>query len=122
MYIKYSQYPVSGVTCHVSHVTCQMSHVKCCMPHVTCHMSLTPTAIATDPPPANSPTLHSRMVCKDKRFFLNARPFKLHSEPQFSILSPLCFHYFSVINHIVIVCRSKTLCKWSNNSPKQFVM
>ena len=29
---------------------------------VTCHMSLRPTATATDPPPANSPTMHSRML------------------------------------------------------------
>ena len=32
---------------------------------VTCHLSLTPTAIARDPPPAFSPTMHSRLVCKD---------------------------------------------------------
>ena len=32
------------------------------MSRVTCHMSLTPTAIATVPPPTNSPTMHSRML------------------------------------------------------------
>ena len=39
---------------------------------VTSHLSQTPTAAATDPPPANSPTMHSRLVCKDhqiKDFF-----------------------------------------------------
>ena len=36
--------------CHVSHVTC---HVL----RVACHLSLTPTGKATDPPPANSPTI-----------------------------------------------------------------
>ena len=30
-------------------------------------MSLTPTATAKDPPPANSPTIHSRMVYKDPK-------------------------------------------------------
>ncbi len=35
-----------------------MSHVTCHMSHVTCHLSPMPTATATDPPPANSPTMH----------------------------------------------------------------
>ena len=34
----------------------QVSHVTCHQSPVTCHMSLTPTATATDLPPANSPT------------------------------------------------------------------
>ena len=34
----------------------------------TCHLSLTPTATATNPPPANSPIImHSRLVCKDPK-------------------------------------------------------
>ena len=33
----------------------------------TCHQSLTPAA--TDPPPANSPTMQRRLVCQ-KRFFI----------------------------------------------------
>ena len=40
---------------------CQVQGVMCNVLHVTCHMSLTPTARATDPPPAKSPTMHSRM-------------------------------------------------------------
>ena len=32
-----------------------------------CRLSLTPTAIATDPPLANSPTMHSRLVRKDPK-------------------------------------------------------
>ena len=28
------------------------------MSHVTCHLSLTPTATARDPPPANSPIMN----------------------------------------------------------------
>ena len=36
-------------------------------PGVVCHMSLTQTATATDPPPANSPTMHNRMGCKDPK-------------------------------------------------------
>ena len=39
----------------VSCVTCHMSLVRCCMTTVT----------ATDSPPANSPTMHSRLVPKD---------------------------------------------------------
>ena len=45
---------VSGVRCHMSGVMCCMSGVMCCVSTVTCHLSLTPTATATDPPPANS--------------------------------------------------------------------
>ena len=30
--------------------------------HVACHLSLTPTATATNPPPTNSPIIHSRLV------------------------------------------------------------
>ena len=41
-----------------------MSCVMCHLPPVTCHMPLTPTATAPDPPPSNSPTMHSRMVHK----------------------------------------------------------
>ena len=46
---------------HVPCVRCQMSGVICPMSHVLCHMSLTPTATATDLPPANSPAMQSRM-------------------------------------------------------------
>ena len=42
------------------------------MSHVTSHMKLTPTTTATDPPPANSSTMHCRMVCTDpKKAFIN---------------------------------------------------
>ena len=44
--------------CHISGATC---HKSC----VTCHLSLTP--IATNPQPANSPTMHSRLVQKDPK-------------------------------------------------------
>ena len=45
-----------------------VSGVMCLMSPVTGHMSLMPTATATekDPPPAYSPTMHSRMGCKDQ--------------------------------------------------------
>ena len=46
------------VTRHWSYVTCHVSRD-------TCHLSLTPAATATDPTPANSPTMHSRLVRKD---------------------------------------------------------
>ena len=54
------------VRCHVSHVTCHVSCVTCHMSHVTSHMSPTKTAPAKDPPSANSPTMHSRLVHQDK--------------------------------------------------------
>ena len=56
---------VSHVACRLSHVTCHMQSVACNRSLVTCHLSLMPTAIATEPP--NSPTIHSRLVCKDQK-------------------------------------------------------
>ena len=47
----------NSVTCHVSWVTFHISCVLCPVSPVTCHMSPTPTATATDPSAANSPTL-----------------------------------------------------------------
>ena len=43
---------------HPSRVTCRVSHVAC-------HLSLAATATVTGPPSANSPTIHSRLVCQD---------------------------------------------------------
>ena len=43
--------------CHLLDVRCHMSLF--CVSTVTCHMSLRPTATATSPTPANSPTMHS---------------------------------------------------------------
>ena len=51
---------ISCVMCHVSNVLCHMSSV-----HVMCHLSLKPTA--TDPPPANSPTMNSRLILRDPK-------------------------------------------------------
>ena len=51
-----------GFMCQVSRVRCHMSGVMCRVSRVTCCMSLTPTATATDPTSANSPSLHSRML------------------------------------------------------------
>ena len=53
---------------------CQMSclNITCHMLTLTYHRSLTPTATATDPPPAKFPTIQSRLVCKDpttKKYF-----------------------------------------------------
>ena len=42
-----------------------MCHMLC----IACHLSLTPTATANSPPPHNSPTLHSRLICKDIKLF-----------------------------------------------------
>ena len=64
---------MSYVMCHLSFVICHVSHVTCHMIHVACHLSLTPTTTATDPPPANSPTIHSRRVCKDTKTQKNVK-------------------------------------------------
>ena len=42
-----------------------MSCVTCNILCVTCHLSLTPPATATYPPPANSPTMHSMLIRKE---------------------------------------------------------
>ena len=57
------------VTCHLSGVMCQVSRV-------TCHLSLTPTATATDPP-ANSPIMHSRLVCEDPNILIRQKIFEM---------------------------------------------
>ena len=51
---------MSCVRCHVSGVTRHVSPL-------TCHLWITPTATATDPPNANSPIMHSRLVCKEPK-------------------------------------------------------
>ena len=53
------------VMCQMSGVRCHLSLVTCCVLPVTCHLPLMPTATATIPPTANSPTIHSRLVRKD---------------------------------------------------------
>ena len=42
----------------------QRACVMCHLLPVTCHVKLTQTATATDPPPANSPTMHGRVIHK----------------------------------------------------------
>ena len=49
------------------HFLYHMSHITRCLSPVTCHMSLMPTATATDSPAANSPTIHKWLVCKDQK-------------------------------------------------------
>ena len=61
----------SCVMCHVSCVMCHVSYVACRVSSVTCHLSLTQTATATDPPPANSPFVQSRLVHKDPQIQKN---------------------------------------------------
>ena len=56
------------VTSHISCVMCMChpSRVTFHISPVTCYLSPTPTATITDPPPANSPTMHSRLVNQDR--------------------------------------------------------
>ena len=44
-----------------------MSSVTCHALHATYHMPLIPTATVINSPPANSPTMHSMMVCEDQK-------------------------------------------------------
>ena len=55
----------SRVTWYVSRATCHVLCVTCHLIPVTYHLSLIPTA--TDPHPANSPTMHSRLVHKNQK-------------------------------------------------------
>ena len=50
---------------HMSHVTCHMSSAICHLSPLTCHLSPTATATATDPHPASSPTMQSKLICQD---------------------------------------------------------
>ena len=75
---------------HVSHVTCHMSPV-------TCHLSLTQTATATNPAPANYPPMHSRVVRKDpKTIFFRKR--KNHCRVHHKTL----VRYFSISHDLII--------------------
>ena len=47
--------------CHLSLFT-SLSHAMFHMSYVTYHVSITPTATATDPPLANSPTMHNAYI------------------------------------------------------------
>ena len=47
--------------------TCQVSGVRCHLSPVTCHLLLTPTVTSTDPPPANSPVMHSWLVANTQK-------------------------------------------------------
>ena len=66
--------------------------VTCHMLHVTCHLSptLTATATATEPPPANSPTMHSRLVCLKPKL-KNSK----HVKTQILFLNFFKFFYFN---------------------------
>ena len=63
------------VSSHMSPVNFNIMYMTCQLSHVTCHMSLTSTAIARDPPPANSFSIYSRKVCKEKFHLLSVGQF-----------------------------------------------
>ena len=60
---------MSHVMCHASHVMCRVSRIMRHMSCIPCHMSpvMFTFSLATDPPPANSPTMLSRLVIKDPK-------------------------------------------------------
>ena len=60
--IKSSFFQVSGVMWQVSGVTWHVSGIWCLVSRVTCCMLLTSTATATDLSPANSSSMHKRML------------------------------------------------------------
>ena len=55
-----------------------VSCVTCCMWHVACHLSLTPTATATNPPLANFPIMNGRLVPKITQTLKNFQNAKNH--------------------------------------------
>ena len=76
--------------CHMSHIMCYVSHVTCHLLRVTCLLSLTPTA--SDPLPANTSHMHSRLVCKEQKVKLISRPGRsqglLYKQPRHSVSHP----------------------------------
>ena len=82
----------------ISWVTWYVSHVACHMPHVTCHISITSTTTAIDPAPANFPSMHSRMVCKDQQIIFVRGAF----DTIFEQLRPMLFPNFPLRNIFVI--------------------
>ena len=65
--VEKKKHYVLHVMCHVSRLILHVLCVICHMSLVTFHLSLTPIATATYPPPANSPTMHRRLVFKDQK-------------------------------------------------------
>ena len=117
IYLCWSSWFVKGFK---KSIRCPRSRVVCCVLPVTCCMSLMPTATATDPPPANSSNMHSRMllliltqahqqwVAKTNKYIFN--PFWA----QIPILRPMNFRYFSlrIFIFIALVHLTFDLCKW----------
>ena len=60
----------------VLHVICHVLHIACHLSPFTYHLSVTPRATATDPPPANFPTKHSRLV------HINPKKLKKNQNPK----------------------------------------
>ena len=70
------------IACWGSDIHIHMFNVlrfTCRVSPVTCHFSLTPTATATDPPTANFPIMHSRLVCKEPQTHLGMAILAIHS-------------------------------------------
>ena len=69
-------------TCHMSRVTSHVSHIVC---------RLSPTTTVTDPPPANYPIMHCRLVCKEQttRKFQNAKKILKQQKPETSWGMPI---------------------------------
>ena len=75
---------LSLVACFVTLVTC---HQSC----VSCNLSSMPTATATDPPPANSPTMHNRLLTKTDIFVLENQP--IYPRSNFSSSKSILFFF-----------------------------
>ena len=66
IYIKMSLLHKKNSPQKIPRVPCHKSLVTCYLVPVTCHLSPTPTAIVTDPPPANSRNIHQDRTQKPK--------------------------------------------------------
>ena len=91
----------------MSCVKCHVSGVKCHVSTVTCHLSPTPTATSTDPPPANSPIMHSRLVSKEPIFFFYQQKYGNSKNQKISRGMP------------ILVIRSSTRSLQSTGKPTQ---
>ena len=62
----------------------------CCVSPVTCHMSITPSATATEPFPANSPTMRCRLFCKERNVCLEEPAYPILERGSTVLLLLLC--------------------------------
>ena len=71
------------------------------------------TQTATDPPSANSPPMHNRLVLKGQQ---KHKKKTFYSERELKILTALCFCYYYLNNFVISFCVHK-LMQMGKNGP-----